>query len=324
MTLTMKDIAKLANVSQPTVSRVINGNPNVNKEAAERVLKVIEESGYKPNRSAQTLKNNCSYLTGLNVVDIINPYFMELIDALESKGRENGYNIILHNCRHDDPQTEWDNIQNFIARQADGIFMVPTTELDVNRLARLRIPIVMVTQIREGFDSIAISHLKGGALVAEHFIEKGHHRFLFIGPTTDEKLLGFKEVLYNNGFSFSDGEIIDIDDVSPFLLRQGIQSYFEQHPDPEFTAVFCYNDVTACEFIKVIEDAGKRASEFAIASFDDTILARALSITSVHQPIKEMAGLAFQMLLRRINEGMDLPPQHAILDPMLMIRKSTQ
>ena len=107
----MKEIARLANVSQATVSRVINGNPDVNPELAERVWRVIEEVGYIPNQTAQTLKSNQSKLIGVSVSERYNPYFVELVDHLEDKARKLD-NIILHNSKHN-PILEWENIQNF-------------------------------------------------------------------------------------------------------------------------------------------------------------------------------------------------------------------
>src|SRR5687768_6740011 len=134
--LTMKEIAKLANVSQATVSRVINGNKSVNEEAVKRVLKVIEEVGFIPNNAAQTLKRSHSNIIGVCVTETFNPYFVELIDTLELEARKRGYNILLHNSKHN-PITEWESIQNFIARQVDGIILVPNGEYNIQRLNKL-------------------------------------------------------------------------------------------------------------------------------------------------------------------------------------------
>lgn len=89
MKLTMKDIAKATGVSQPTISRILNGNPNVNTENKVKVLEYIEKVGYRPNLVAKSLKNNSSYLIGLCVPDLSNPYFIKIIETLENIGRKN-------------------------------------------------------------------------------------------------------------------------------------------------------------------------------------------------------------------------------------------
>jgi len=326
MTLTMKEIARLADVSQPTVSRVINNNPNVNPEIAAKVRSVIEQYGFVPNKSAQTLKRSDSHLIGISVVNISNPYFMELIEALEKECREHGYSIILQNSQHD-ALLEQENMANFVARQADGILLVPTDECDLAKFRSIPVPIIIITLIKDLFDSVAISHQKGGALVAEHFIKQGHYRFAFIGPQNDEKFQGFQEGLYANGYNFDRDNMIELagNHNSQYQVRQCIANYLDSHPVLNFTSVFCYNDLTAVEFIKQLEERGLSSSQFAIAGFDDTILAKTLAMTSVHQPITDMAKQAFQLLVQKINqnEPHTEPSRILLLDPQLVVRAST-
>ena len=117
--MTMKEIAKKAKVSQPTVSRVLNGHKGVSEDIVNSVMKVIEEVGYVPNKAAQTLKRSSTNIIGICIREIYNPYFVEIIDSLEHEARKNGYNILLHNSKFN-PVTEWENIQNFVSRQVDG------------------------------------------------------------------------------------------------------------------------------------------------------------------------------------------------------------
>ncbi|WP_207646324.1 LacI family DNA-binding transcriptional regulator [Cellulosilyticum sp. I15G10I2] len=326
MKMTMKDIAKLANVSQATVSRVINGNPNVNKEAAKRVFKIIEEVGFKPNRTAQTLKNNASFLTGVSVIDISNPYFMDLIEALEYESRQHGYNIIIHNSNHN-VLTEWDNIQNFMARQVDGILLVPTTSHNLSALKKLEVPTVIITQIKDEFDSVAVSHKQGVKLVAEHLISQGHHKLGYIGPMHDERLLFFKEAIFNNGLCLRDENIIELgsDSNSQYSIRQDIIKYLDTHEKLDFTAVFGFNDVGAFEFMKLMNERQIKVPEdIAVVGFDDTILSKSLSISSVHQPIRDMMQMAFSILQKRIKGEIEETPIKIELEPSLIIRNSSK
>lgn len=321
--LTMKEIAKLANVSQATVSRVINGNKSVNEEAAKRVLKVIEEVGFIPNNAAQTLKRSHSNIIGVCVTETFNPYFVELIDTLELEARKRGYNILLHNSKHN-PITEWESIQNFIARQVDGIILVPNGEYNIQRLNKLAIPTVIITKNRESLDSIGLDHMQAGKIAGENFIYAGHKKFGFIGTVPDEKYLGYKSVLYENGFELN--SLINVKQTSTnnFLIQQDIEAYFNQADRLDFTCVFAANDIMALEFLKAAQKRGLRIPEdISLIGFDDTYLAKIMGISSIHQPIEEMVKTTIEILLNRIENEVSSEKINIQLAPTLIERKSS-
>jgi LacI family transcriptional regulator len=319
----MKEIAKLANVSQATVSRVINGNKSVNEEAAKRVLKVIEEVGFIPNNAAQTLKRSHSNIIGVCVTETFNPYFVELIDTLELEARKRGYNILLHNSKHN-PITEWESIQNFIARQVDGIILVPNGEYNIQRLNKLAIPTVIITKNRESLDSIGLDHMQAGKIAGENFIYAGHKKFGFIGTVPDEKYLGYKSVLYENGFELN--SLINVKQTSTnnFLIQQDIEAYFNQADRLDFTCVFAANDIMALEFLKAAQKRGIRIPEdIGLIGFDDTYLAKIMGISSIHQPIEEMVKTTIEILLNRIENEVSSEKINIQLAPTLIERKSS-
>ncbi|MBT2698985.1 LacI family DNA-binding transcriptional regulator [Bacillus sp. ISL-40] len=321
--LTMKEIAKLANVSQATVSRVINGNKSVNEEAAKRVLKVIEEVGFIPNNAAQTLKRSHSNIIGVCVTETFNPYFVELIDTLELEARKRGYNILLHNSKHN-PITEWESIQNFIARQVDGIILVPNGEYNIQRLNKLAIPTVIITKNRESLDSIGLDHMQAGKIAGENFIYAGHKKFGFIGTVPDEKYLGYNSVLYENGFELN--SLINVKQTSTnnFLIQQDIEAYFNQADRLDFTCVFAANDIMALEFLKGAQKRGIRIPEdISLIGFDDTYLAKIMGISSIHQPIEEMVKTTIEILLNRIENEVSSEKINIQLAPTLIERKSS-
>lgn len=319
----MKEIAKLANVSQATVSRVINGNKSVNEEAAKRVLKVIEEVGFIPNNAAQTLKRSHSNIIGVCVTETFNPYFVELIDTLELEARIRGYNILLHNSKHN-PITEWESIQNFIARQVDGIILVPNGEYNIQRLNKLAIPTVIITKNRESLDSIGLDHMQAGMIAGENFIYAGHKKFGFIGTVPDEKYLGYKSVLYESGFELN--SLINVKQTSTnnFLIQQDIEAYFNQADRLDFTCVFAANDIMALEFLKAAQKRGIRIPEdISLIGFDDTYLAKIMGISSIHQPIEEMVKTTIEILLNRIENEVSSEKINIQLAPTLIERKSS-
>lgn len=321
--LTMKEIAKLANVSQATVSRVINGNKSVNEEAAKRVLKVIEEVGFIPNNAAQTLKRSHSNIIGVCVTETFNPYFVELIDILELEARKRGYNILLHNSKHN-PITEWESIQNFIARQVDGIILVPNGEYNIQRLNKLAIPTVIITKNRESLDSIGLDHMQAGKIAGENFIYAGHKKFGFIGTVPDEKHLGYESVLYENGFELNSLIKVKQTSTNNFLIQQDIEAYFNQADRIDFTCVFAANDIMALEFLKAAQKRGLRIPEdISLIGFDDTYLAKIMGISSIHQPIEEMVKTTIEILLNRIENEVSSEKINIQLAPTLIERKSS-
>jgi LacI family transcriptional regulator len=323
--ITMKEIAKLANVSQPTVSRVINGNEDVNEAIVKRVKKVIEDVGYIPNKAAQTLKRSQSHLIGVCISQIYNPYFVELIDTLELKMHEMGYSIILHNSRHN-PITEWENMQNFMARQVDGIIIVPTGNNNINRISKLRIPTVVITQNSKHFDSVGINYIQAGRIAGQYFINKGNKKFGFIGHFPDEKFSGFESILYENGLQFDSKNYLKIDVTSTnnFLIRQDIEKYFNQIKHPEFTCAITTNDIAAIEFMRAAQERDiKVPDDISLIGFDDTFLSKILGITSIHQPIEKMVETTIEILWDRIEDKISSDLIHLQLEPTLVERKSS-
>ncbi|MCT1901444.1 LacI family DNA-binding transcriptional regulator [Oceanobacillus sojae] len=324
--LTMKEIAKLANVSQSTVSRVINGNEKVNEDAAKRVLKVIEDVGYIPNSAAQTLKRSQSKIIGVCVTETYNPYFVELVDVLESEARKLGYSILLHNSKHN-PITEWESIQNFIARQADGVICIPTGEYNLKRMNKLGIPTVIITQNHQSLDSVGLDHMQAGKIAAEKFIHAGHTKFGFIGTALDDKFLGYKSVLYENGFEFDLNNFIRVEETSTnnYLIRQDIEAYLKEKQEQlDFTCIFAGNDLVALEFLEIAQERKIRIPEdISLIGFDDTYLSKIMGISSIHQPIEDMVKTTLEVLLNRIENEVSTEKVDIKLEPVLIERTSS-
>ena len=189
---TMEEVAKKAGVSQATVSRVINGNPSVSFETRQNVMRWVRKLNYQPNLTAQTLVSKQSYLLGMILPDISNPYFSEVLKIVEQEASLNGYNIIFCNSG-DNIQKERHSINILRGRQVDGLLIVPV-DSNASHLKTLRhtnIPVVAITRDVDQFDSVSISHRHGGALVANHLLEIGHTSIGFIGSREEEK---FQEI----------------------------------------------------------------------------------------------------------------------------------
>ena len=183
--ITMTEIARLTGVSQPTVSRVLNGNQAVNPEIRERVLACAREHDFQPNVMAQSLVGSRTHLIGVVLTDISNSFFADLVKYLEREARASGYSLILFNTNYD-PEHEKESLDVVRRYRVDGLVAVPVDERasDWNRLIRkLDIPTVVITKQVRGMDSVYVSHEEAGAQVGEHFREEGFEEYIFFGNT---------------------------------------------------------------------------------------------------------------------------------------------
>lgn len=328
MKITMKLIAEKAGVSLSTVSRVLNNPESVEKSKVTIVNKWIDELNYQPNLAAQSLKKSKSFLIGISVPNMTNPYFVQIVEYLEGIATKNGYNIILHISGHSsghNQKKELEHINNFIRRNVDGVILVATCVENLNYLKNRNIPHITLTNQFLETNSISTHHKYGGALVADHFIRQGRINLGYIGVKNDEKSLGFKSELYEKGFEVSDKYDIIIPSGidSDFEISNYIKEFLNTHnfnPD----GVFAGNDVIAYELIKELENRNINVpKDIAVVGFDNTILSQILKITSVNQPIKEIVEKGFQILLEQIKEEKFIHIGNFQILPSLTIRKSS-
>jgi LacI family transcriptional regulator len=325
--VTMRDVAKKAGVSQATVSRVINESDYVDAETKQKVIRWIKELGYKSNSTARALARKESSLIGVILPNITNPYFGEVLSTIEHEAYINGYDIIFMES-NDNTYKEKKCIENLLKRAPEGILIVPINrqEKHIQKLKEIDIPVVVITKIIEGFNAVAVSHRKGGELVAKHFVDLGHEEIAFIG-NYDEKFYGFKEKLEEYGINFAGDKFFEIGKQTPASLRsivtRKIEDYIEEKGKIDFTAIFATSDIIALEIIYVLREKGFKVPEdIAVAGFDNTFFARNIGITSVAQPISEISHIAFNSLLTRMTDRIEENEQIELL-PRLIPRSSS-
>ncbi|WP_330654623.1 LacI family DNA-binding transcriptional regulator [Intestinibacter bartlettii] len=169
----IREVAKLAGVSPATVSRVINGTANVDEEKRQRVLKVIDETGFKPNELARALFKQSSKIIGVIVPNIENPFFNELAKAIEEEAYENGYKILLCNSNNNE-EKELMNMQMLNQLKADGLIMVTNSNNTVKRLEENSFPVVLVDRQLSSMNEIAIvesDNYKGGKIATKRVVK---------------------------------------------------------------------------------------------------------------------------------------------------------
>lgn len=321
--ITMTEIAKLTHVSQPTVSRVLNGSQTVALEIRERVLACAREHDYQCNALAKGLQGSRTQLLGVLVTDISNGFFADLAKEIETAARKNGYSIILFNSDYN-PQNEQEYLDVVRRYRVDGVLAVPIRETSAEwqeYVKKLDVPVVTVTRRAEGLDSIYVDHGQAGAMVARHLLERGFQRFLFIGKEYDGKYAGFRNTLVQMGFESQTTNVVYQDDTQ---FHQALESWFQQSASR--SAVFAGNDIYALRVLDMLRRLGISVPEDAgVIGFDDTAMGRYLNprLSSVSQPIAEMAQEAVTRLLDRIEH----PERQEVLDhpfpAALILREST-
>ncbi len=323
--ITMTEIARLTGVSQPTVSRVLNGNQAVNPEIRERVLACAREHDFQPNVMAQSLVGSRTHLIGVVLTDISNSFFADLVKYLEREARASGYSLILFNTNYD-PEHEKESLDVVRRYRVDGLVAVPVDERasDWNRLIRkLDIPTVVITKQVRGMDSVYVSHEEAGAQVGEHFREEGFEEYIFFGNTEDVKYQGFAKALKERDPEFGQHRTV-ISSNKEQKIQAALEQYYSRKR--RRTGIFAYNDRRAVQMLGILQRMGVKVPEQAgLVGFDNTYMCEFLypRLSSVAQPNEEMASIAMRRLLYKIDHPEDDRTEDHPLQATLVKRDSS-
>ena len=330
---TIKDVARLANVSITTVSRVINNkSEGVSEETRQRVLQVMENLNYQPNRVARGLVTRRTNTLGLILPDITNPFFPEIARAVEDTANKHGYNIIL--CNTDDRSDKEElYIRVLKSKCVDGIvFTSSTTPVfrHVRQLRDYKMPFVLLDRYfyDEQLPGVYTDGCQGMHEITRFVLEMGHREIAYIGgpseaPNSMYRYAGFEQALKNFGLNL-DKELIVEGNYKISGGREGVLELLSKGRD--FTAVVCANDLMAIGAMEELKDAGFRIPEdISITGFDDIPMARYVEpkLTTVAQPCYQMGEMATELLIKLI-EGKPVKNAVITLKPELIVRDSVK
>lgn len=325
----IKDIARLAHVSHPTVSRALQNSPLVNPATAERIRKIARDAGYRASAVARGLVMRRTKTIGLVVTTVDDPFASAVTCGVEQVANEHGYAIFLANSNID-PERERRMVQDLAERRVDGIIVTSSRvgSAYLPMLADLNIPMVLVNDQFPGrfVHSVMIANQVGSRLAVEHLIQLGHRRIAYISDrfgyeSNADRLLGYREALAAAKIE-SRGELIVDGDSSPetavIVAKQLIAL-----PEPP-TAICCYNDMTALGAIRGIHARGLRVPEdVSVTGFDDLFFSAYLEppLTTIRQPMRRMGETAMENLFQLMS-GEEATAQVKVT-PELIVRKST-
>lgn len=324
--MNMKDIARLAGCSQSTVSRVLSGNLSVNPEVKLKVIEIAKEYDFKPNVIAQNLVGGKSKLIGLIIPSISNPFFSDMVMAIEKEASRYGYSIILCNSE-EKPEKEKKYIGVLNSYNVDGMMIVPC---DGNgkyfqSLKNSKIPIVVLTQDVQGFNSVSTSHESAGRAVARHLYNMGYSKFSFVGKAVDDKEKGFRAELESLGVDVRKDYVL-FDYANRDSMESLLRKYINDSPQNEGIGIFAINDMTALMVLHILKEMDiKMPEKTALVGFDNTFISKEVNppISSVAQPLEEIGKQAVEVLMDKISQSDLKKETHIILEPRLVVRESS-
>lgn len=329
---TIGDVAKHAGVSTTTVSRVLNETVSVNREMTERVRASVRALNYRPSRAARTLRARRARTVGLLISDIQNPFFTAVVRGVEDVVQQNGYSLVLCNS-DEDPRKERQYLEVLCAEQVSGAIIVPTSEHQPGlRLFReQRIPVVTVDRrVKDrDTDAVLVDNVRGASDAVTHLIENGYRRVgLITGPMTtttgSERHEGYRRALANSGIEY-DATLVrcgSFREESGRLLAEDLLDL--PHP---VDALFVANNAMSFGVFRAIDSRGLRVpDDIGMVGFDDMPWAslRAVSLTTVAQPVYELGNTAASRLFQRLLHPDAFSRQEIVLTPWLCVRGSSR
>lgn len=331
MSVTIKDVAKKANVSISTVSRVINDSKPVSDEIKKRVLEVIRETGYTPNPVARSLVMKKSRTIGVIVPDIASSYVGEVLNAMEEIAKAYGYEIILCNSYGEQEQElKYLNLLN--SKQVEGVIFITyhLTDEHKNLIDINKLPVVMVnrkTQEEDNFYSVTVDHYDASYQMTSYLIEQGHKKIALIrnGTTKEifgvDQLSGYQKALEENGLEYDESLVFD----GYFLAQKAyeiVQSMIDRGNLP--TAIFATADDMAIGAMNALYDNGLKIPEdCSVVGFYDTKMSNLFrpKLTTIRQPIYDMGAVALRLLIKLI-KGEKVADNMVMLPHELIVRDS--
>lgn len=297
---TIREVAQLAGVSPSTVSRVMNGTANVDKEKKERVLAAIGKTSFQPNELARALYKKSSKIIGLIVPNIENPFFSELAGVIEETAFGYGFRLLLCNSNND-TEKEQVNINMLSQMKADGIILITNSGYTSQMIADCTLPVVIVDRHVPDTGEIAFiesDHYSGGKLATQCLAGCGCRKIICLrGPQKFTsgvlRFRGYQDVCREYGI---EERFIDCE-YSFASGKKAAEKMLEVFPDAE--GVVAANDMVALSAYKVFRSRGIRVPEdIQIVGFDDIGFSTLVSpeVTTVRQPVREMGRRAVDII----------------------------
>ncbi|TCO79362.1 LacI family DNA-binding transcriptional regulator [Marinisporobacter balticus] len=332
MSITIKDVAKKAGVSISTVSRVINSSKPVSSEIRQKVLKIIEDTGYQPNPIARSLVMKKSQLIGVVVPDISNFFIGEILNGIEEIGKMYGYDILLCNT-YGQLEQELRYLNLLQAKQVEGIVFMTWKLQDqlVEYIEKIDTPVVLINRNTSKLliPSVSIDNFQAAYEMTKYIFDNGHKKIALIRNSLDQDAFGFdqfrgyQKALEENGLEIDDNLVR----YGNFKLENSyeiVKEFIQKDILP--TAIFATSDVMAIGAINCLLDNGYEVpGDVSVVGFNDIKLASIYrpNLTTIHQPIYDIGAVSIRIIVKMINKE-ELDSNVVILPHELVERDSSK
>lgn len=329
----IRDVAQRAGVSVATVSNSINRPDRVSATTRDRVLSAIDELGYVRSESARQLRAGNSRMIALLVLDMANPFFVDVAKGVEDAAGEQGLGVMLCNSNQDE-NAEALYFSLFAEQRVRGVLVTPTDVSGgtLDSFRRHGIPSVLVDRVLDKMQgcSVSVDDVTGGSLAVRHLIEAGHTKIAYVsGPghlaQVRDRHTGAVSALREAGLTGEDLIVLEAKSLDVGSGRDAGSRLLGLPDRP--TAVFCANDLLALGVLQAMFAAGVRVPEqIALVGYDDIEFASAAAVplTSVRQPAFRIGRRAAELLLDETSEeGLSHSHQRVVYEPELVVRSSS-
>lgn len=317
--ITIKDIARLCGVSVSTVSRAMNGHPDINDETRAMIMNTIRENNYIPNNNARNLKRVESKTIAVLIKGITNPFFQDMIKVFEYEIKWERYQFLLHQVDDEVNEVEVALELEKEKRLCGIIFLGGAFYQSSDKMKQIRAPyVICASEVydrmeEDEYSSVSIDDVKESCRMVEYLCKKGHRQIAMISARPEDagigrmRLAGYRQALQKNGIEFRE-ELVGYPDrkVDAFSIESGYQAVKKLLDfGRKFTAVFAISDYVAFGVCKALRDSGIRVPEdCSVAAFDGISLAEYFNptLTTMRQPYEKIAKATIAQLFNLIYE----------------------
>jgi len=325
----LHDVAVAAGVSIATASRALAGKTRVAQETRAHVLEVADRLGYQVNPIARALRDGSTRTVGMIVPVIANPFFAELIDAIEAELHSVGLELLLADS-HGEVVQERKRLGNLVSRQVDGIFIVPHHErhsVPGIRAALAAVPLLQIDRrvARVRTDFVGVNNEDGIRSIVEHLVEIGTRSIVF-ASADDQNVAGRGRRTAFEAVTAELDLVVHPHIIGNFSLEAGQEAarqLLARSALPD--AVVAGSDFNAFGLISSLRAGGVRVPEdIRVTGFDGTTLSQVFDppLTTVRQPTAEIAATAVSFLMNRMADP-EAPVREQVISPALVVREST-
>ncbi len=332
MKTTVEEIARIAGVSKATVSRVLNDSPSgVGAETRKRVQQIIKSMGYTNNHTTEH-RYIRSKSIALLIPDVTNPYFADIVKAVEMRAKQDDYMVILTNTDFM-PEMELEYISKLVAKRVDGFILVSSSSQSYKEYFKPQkygIPMVLLDRKIAGLEdcpSVCSDNVYASYNACETLIRKGAHSIVFCAgnegiSTSEERMEGYREALRKYDIPFLDTHV----KYGQYTVEGGYNAIIDfEKAGVKYDAVLAANDLMALGVVKALKELSYRIPEdVQVIGFDNVTFSQFCSpaLSTIQQPTVEMGKRAMEMLIEMING--EKINRNVRLQPRLILRETTK